>query len=339
MPRAKGIPAYKLHKPSGHARVIIDGRHVYLGPFGSPESHENYARLIADYLRREPARRPAQGRSTLPGAALTIGQLILAYWTFAKGYYVRDGQPTKELSGMKDSLRPLRELFGRMLANEFGPKSLAIVRQHMISQQKLARTETNKRIGRIKRVFKWGVAEELVEPSVYHGLQALAGLRYGRTEARETEPVKPVADRDVDAILPFLSPPVRAMVEVQRLAGMRPGEVVLMRPSDIDRTEEVWLYEPYTHKNRWRRHRRIIPLGPKAQEILPPFLDRASEAFLFSPKEAEAWRIEQQIANAGQCRKTKIFPCELRGRELRKQRRQKRSRRRPPRAVRRRFIP
>ena len=51
---------------------------------------------------------------------------------------------------------------------------------------------------------------------------------------RETEPVKPVADRDVDAILPFLSPQTRAMVEVQRLTGMRPGEVVLMRGCDID---------------------------------------------------------------------------------------------------------
>jgi integrase len=331
MSRSKGMPAYKLHKASGQARVIVGGRHIYLGPFGSPESHEEYARVIAASLKREPSRAPApNARKCIPGD-LSIAELILRFWDFAKGYYVRDGEPTKELAGMKEALRPLRQLFGTTPASDFGPKSLGTVRQHMITVQMLARTEINKRIGRIKRIFKWAVAEELVAPSVYHGLQALAGLRYGRTEARETEPVKPVADKDVDAILPFLSPPVRAMVELQRLTGMRPGEVVLMRACEIDRSEEVWTYERSTHKNRWRGHRRLILLGPKAQAILRRFLDRDSTIFLFSPVEAEAWRNEQRSANAGQCRKTKIFPCELRGRELRKQRRQKRSRRRPPR--------
>ena len=35
----------------------------------------------------------------------------------------------------------------------------------------------NRRIGRIKRAFKWAVAEELIPPSVFHGLQAVAGCR------------------------------------------------------------------------------------------------------------------------------------------------------------------
>jgi hypothetical protein len=42
------VPSYRLHKPSGRARVIIDGEHIYLGLYGSPESHERYARLIAE---------------------------------------------------------------------------------------------------------------------------------------------------------------------------------------------------------------------------------------------------------------------------------------------------
>ena len=100
MPRPQKIPAYKLHKPSGRARVIIDGRHIYLGKFGSPESHELYARLIADYLRRKPAQRPAIASATLQLGTLTISQLILAYWTFAKTYYVLDGHPTKDF-GMR----------------------------------------------------------------------------------------------------------------------------------------------------------------------------------------------------------------------------------------------
>jgi hypothetical protein len=37
--RTGRVPAYRLHRPSGQARVIINGRHIYLGKFGSPESH------------------------------------------------------------------------------------------------------------------------------------------------------------------------------------------------------------------------------------------------------------------------------------------------------------
>jgi len=168
------------------------------------------------------------------------------------------------------------------------------------------------------------VAEELVPPSTFHGLQALAGLRYGRTEARETEPVKPVDDHDVDATLPFVTPHVRAMLQVQRLTGMRPDDVVSMRPCDIDQSGEVWIYERRDHKNRWRGHRRLIPIGPKAQAVLKPFMGRDPEAFLFSPKESEAWRKETRLANAGKDRKTKIYPCELRARAAKKEARRRR---------------
>ena len=84
------------------------------------------------------------------------------------------------------------------------------------------------------------------------------------------------------------------MIQLQWLTGMRPCEVVALRPCDIDSTGEIWFYEPFQHKNRWRGHSRKIPLGPRAQEILKPFLDRQPDAFLFSPREAEEWRQSQR---------------------------------------------
>lgn len=197
--------------------------------------------------------------------------------------------------------------------------------------QGLCRTEINKRIGRIKRAFKWAVSEELVPASVYHGLQTVAGLKYGRTAARESEPVRPVADAHVNAVLPFVAPQIRAMVQLQRLTGMRPGEVVRIRKCDIDTSKKVWLYEPADHKNRWRGHRRIVPLGPKAQQVLQPFLDRPDDAYLFSPREAEQWRQDNRSVRYKSDRKTRIFPSELRARERRKQERRNRKRKRPPR--------
>lgn len=129
------------------------------------------------------------------------------------------------------------------------------------------------------------------------GLRSVVGLRYGRTEARETEPIKPVPDAWVAAALPHMSPQVAAMVSLQRLTGMRPCEVVLMRACDIDITGDAWIYEPFDHKNRWRGHRRLIPLGPKAQDILRRFLGLKTDALLFSPRDAEQWRNALRRAN------------------------------------------
>lgn len=231
---------------------------------------------------------------------------------------------------MREAIRPLRQLYGRTTASEFGPKALKAVRQHMVGQG-LSRGVINHRIGRIKRVFKWAVAEELIPPSVYHGLQTVAGLRFGRSEARETEPVRPVLDEHVEAVLPFVSPQVAAMIKIQRLSGMRPGDVTKMRPCDIDMSDTVWVYEPHDHKNRWRGHRRLITLGPMAQEILKTFLDHDPTAYLFSPKEAEAWRRKHRPAYYKVERKTPVYPSELRAREKAKQLRKRRIPKRPKR--------
>ena len=110
-----------------------------------------------------------------------------------------------------------------------------------------------------------------------------AGCAFGRTKARETEPIRPVADLYVAIVLPFVTPHVAAMIKLQRLSGMRAGEMVVMRPCDIDTSGEIWIYEPFDHKGRWRGHRKQIPLGPEAQRILQPFLGRDPQAFLFSP--------------------------------------------------------
>ena len=79
----------------------------------------------------------------------------------------------------------------------------------------LARRVINQRIGRIKRMFKFGVAEEIVSATVLHALQSVDGLREGRTEAPDYEPIKPVSDEQIELLTPFLSNVVAAMLQVQ----------------------------------------------------------------------------------------------------------------------------
>jgi hypothetical protein len=149
-----------------------------------------------------------------------VNKLILAYWKFAEGYYRKNGKPTPQLERVRGALRPVKELYGHTSARDFGPLALKAVREWMV-RQGWTRGSVNSYVGCVKRMFKWAVEQELVPPSLYHGLQAVAGLKKGRSEARESRPVAPVADEHVEATLPHLTPQVRAMVRVQQLAGMR----------------------------------------------------------------------------------------------------------------------
>jgi integrase len=306
------------HKPSSQAVVTLNGKDHYLGAWPAdrrkphPAAQEAYDRLIAEWLANG-RRLPTEGTGV---PALTVNDLILAFWRWAEGHYRReDGTTTNELTDHKYSLRPLRELYGQTPAADFSPLKLKAVRQRMIDAD-LCRGVINQRIGRIVRMFKWAVAEEMVPETTYRALTAVPGLERGRTEARETEPVGPVGDAVVDATLPHVLPPVRAMIQLQRLTGARPGEVCIMRACDIDMTGPVWLYRPHSHKTRHRGKDRIITLGPRAQEIVKGFLKLDTQAYLFSPAEAmSALRAEQR-----RNRKTKLQPSQVNRRKRRPKR-------------------
>jgi hypothetical protein len=80
-----------------------------------------------------------------------VAEMLSVYLDYAVGYYRKpDGKPTGEVKEIKLSIRPVRELYGAASAQEFGPLTLAAVRQHMIGQG-LCRTLINKRIDRLKR--------------------------------------------------------------------------------------------------------------------------------------------------------------------------------------------
>jgi integrase len=302
MPRQRKIPALRHHRPSGQASVRIDGKDHYLGKHGTPESRENYDRLIARWLtgRHEPV--PA----SVPAArALTVSEMILAFYRHAEGYYRDQDGPTGELENLVVALRPLRKLYGSTPAAAFGPLALQVVRDEMI-RSGLARTTINARVHRIRRVFRWSASAEMVPGSIVHDLDTVGPLKKGRTVAPETAPVEPVSEEHVAAVLPFVSRPVRAMIEVQSLCGARPGEVARMRGQDIDRSGPVWIYHPSRHKTQSRGKGRVIPLGPRTQEVLKPWLKDDPTAYLFSPAEASALQLQERRAH----RKTPMTPSQ-----------------------------
>jgi integrase len=283
-------------------------REILLGPWGSPASRAEHARILAELAANQGRLAARHQRPADVTPDITVNELILAFWHHAEEHY-RDaaGQPTGELNNLKEALRPLRKLYGHTAACSFDSVALECIQAELVRSGRLARSTINARINRIRRAFRWAVRKKLVPVEVLSSLDTVPGLQRNRTEAREAGKVAPVPVEHVEATLPFLPRPVAAMVRVQLLCGCRPGEVMVMRAKDLTRGDAVWLYEPHVHKNAWRGQGRKIFLGPRAQGVLKAFLGESPEELLFRPSEAT----REHHASRAAARKSRRTPSEL----------------------------
>ncbi|NOY30279.1 MAG: site-specific integrase [Planctomycetes bacterium] len=284
MPRSAGesIPKYRKHRGSGQAVVTISGRDHYLGPHGTKTSKHEYDRLVGEWM--------ASGRSLAYGVSqhdLTIAELLASYKRFAKTYY-GTGAKSEYFHYVRVS-RPVVELYGRTPAVAFGPLQFKTVRERLISEGG-SRSYVNALMQRVARIFRWAAAEAMIPPDVPAALSMVSGLRRGRTEAPETDPVQPVSDDTVEVTLRELPKVVADMVRLQRLTAARPAEICSLRPCDLDRSGEVWTYHPQKHKTQHHGKTRQIFIGPKGQAILLRYLVRDAEAYCFRPVDSEEKR-------------------------------------------------
>jgi integrase len=302
-------PKYCKHRASGQAVVTIEGQDIYLGPHGTAASKREYDRIIAEWL--------ANGRraSSSNSPDLSLVEVIAAYWRHCETYYARpdDSDSNGELSCVRLALGVVKRLYGDKPPAGFGPLALKTVREEMV-RLGWSRRHVNTQTSRVRRMFRWAVENEMVPPAVLQGLQAVAGLRKGKTAAKDRTKVKSVPDEVVDAIKPFVARQVWAMVDLQRLSGMRPGEVVRMCGRDLDLEAEAPVYLPARHKTEVHDMERVVYLGPKAKAIIESFLRSEPDEYLFSPTEAESERRAKLTA----ARKTPLSCGNRRGTNKRK---------------------
>ena len=289
---AHRIPPLRRHKRKrrkDQAYVAFDGRRTYLGVWGSPAANAAYKQFVAQWETGSVAALPAR-------EDLTVVELAAAFLEHAEGYYRRaDGSPTGHADKARYMLQHLDAFAGETPVSRFGPKLLRGLQEFLIGKD-LSRSYINMVTALTKQVVRWGVTQELVDESIPRSLQYVPGLRRGRSGARETEAKRPVPKADVDAVRPHLNRQVAAMVDTQLLTGARPGEVVIMRPRDMDRSGDVWRYVPHTHKTEHHGQARVVLIGPKAQGVLAAFMARNPDMYLFSPAEAEAERLAARHA-------------------------------------------
>ncbi len=178
MPRSP-VPQSILHRATGRARVRINGKDHDLGNYGTAESKNRDARLIAEWrvTHVDPTPLRPQARN------VSMVELLAAYWDHCVEYDGATGTRRCAANNLKPTLRDVRQLYGEIQANDFSPLKLRSLMERWVDRGH-SRTSINDQAGVVKRMFKWAVSVELVDASVYHAIQTVPNLRAGRSKAR-----------------------------------------------------------------------------------------------------------------------------------------------------------
>jgi integrase len=243
------------------------------GAWGDPATVAAYRRWAAEWYAHQGHAEPEQGR------VLCVAELIERCLDWAESHYRKEGRITSEVGGFRAALGTVNDLYGDTPAGEFAPRQLRAVQARWVGDGKSLKT-CNDYLRKVVRCWRFGAGRSLVPASVADALSHVEPLVRGRTTAHKPKKIKAAPDKDIEAMIPHLhEDPERqrvlaAVVRLQRLTGMRPGEAVSVRAEEIDRSREPWLYTPSSKTMHLDKDRRVY-LGPKARELLLPWIEQA----------------------------------------------------------------
>lgn len=251
-----------------------------LGPSGSDLAKSEYARILA-----EAGTRAGHTHRVPRTQAVKVAELV-------KAYIDQLGQHPRQQWRIRKAFEPVIQLYAHTPADRFGPIALDACRRTLV-EKGYCRRLVNQMTDCVRWGFRWAASKELVPAAQVDALYQLIPLRERDFPRSDPPAIEPVPEDLVRHTLRVLPATLRDMVEVQLLTGMRPGEVCSLRGGEINRAwlvaegVPIWLYEMGSHKNEWRGLKRWIPLGPRAQRVLQPYLDRRGPmAPVFSAAEA-----------------------------------------------------
>jgi integrase len=321
MPRKASWPPKVYVDRKGYARTRIwkNGRcsEFRLGKAGTPEAKGKYLRIIA--------RAEANGGEVVPdaGGDVTVSEVLARYLVYANERYDPAG---REPENYALSFRALRQLYGSSLATDFDAAALEVVQLAMASgswmneEERKALTDrkkplgwcrnvVNQRVNRIRTCWRWAERQKLVPKGSHQHLCTLPGLPKNSRRVRHTAPRKPASREDVEAVAAKAHPRIAAMLRLEYLSGMRPGELRTMKMSELDRSNpDVWVYTPGRYKTQRLDNapERRVYLGKESQAILQPWL-REDDGYLFQPRPGKCYSdygMSQAVSRA--CRRAGI---------------------------------
>lgn len=293
--KSTSAPSYQLHKSSGRAVVRINGKDHYLGKHGTKESQQRYKQVLADHWN-PPGINEKMMLSSPRGSDVLIAALVVAY---GKKAINKHGENSEEWKyQIKPVLSAFRDSYGDMMACDFGPIRFENFRQQLAARG-LCRQVIKRKSNYVVKMFELGKNMEMIPAELWWRLKGLGPVEANIKPRKKRRAVPlDIVQKTQEELTPVLSD----MVEFHRLVGARPTEVCTIRPCDIDRSGDVWIYTPAKHKTEHHGHSRKIAIGPQAQAVLLPYLSRDRQAFCFTPQEA----YEQHYARRHRNRKTPL---------------------------------
>lgn len=252
---------------------------------------------------------------TNPTGKTTIGELVENFKKYEMQILSRMSENTQlhDLSLIRRVENVLQPYF-TWPVNDFGPDELHKIQQSLISHEyvqgktvkRYTRQGINDVIKWIKRVWKWGLGRQLVNPEKLQSLEEVKTLRLGGNGVTEKAKRKRVTEDEFKKVVSGVNPVVADMLRLIWLTAMRPYEVCGMRPFDLIRDDsECWLYIPGRdcgpvgkHKTMRFERVKVIPITRGSQGILSKYIkDFESKEFVFSPEQAVKLCQEQKSLN------------------------------------------
>lgn len=285
---AKKLPKMGRHS-SGQARVKLNGKTHYLGIYGTVEAQRSYTNLVEQWIKN--GRQPLVDAVTVEQCvALRVLLEQFEAYLDESGRYRKNGQPTSQRGIVRKAITEFCERFGDIPAPKFSELLLLQHRDYLERRPNLSRVGINKKVAHLRAAFRWAFVRGLLTRDQWLGVKAIEPLRRAEVGHRDRKRAKrAVSIEDVERVADSLPRVPAAMLRLQALTGMRPGEVCSMRWSDIDRSPvlvegvECWTYHVAEAKTDHHGHSTSYALGPRARMLLAAFVPESPSAYVFSP--------------------------------------------------------
>lgn len=288
------IPKYRKHSSRDFGFVEMDGKRFRLpGRYNSAESLAQYHDIVAKMQRETIAPLPP----VVADDSMPMASLCARYLMHCEATYGRKSRG--EYRNNADAVLHVIRHFATVRVVDFTPRVMRELQDRLANTKKKIRTKAgfietdenlsrkyvNSLIERVRRMFSWAVAEELVSGSQFHALREVKGLRRGRSAATETPKRQPVPLPHVAAVLRHVTKPIRVMLRVQVLTGARSDSICNAKPEQFDRSGDVWLWRPSVHKTQYIERDLVVAIGPRCQRVLKPYIDATPPTeFIFRPR-------------------------------------------------------
>lgn len=260
------IPRYRFQKSRKTGVVRIKKRDYYLKKYGSPESLEEYKALIVEHYGDE---------LTDVTHPLALPLFSVLYQAFCELRYSKDN-----CAAHKRTIVGFSSIFPDLSTRDIKCRHLEEF-QLELCKRKIVSNTVNDYMARLKKIFVWGVRQEHMRQSVLGFFDLIDRVDESWSGIQRTEKVKPLPDELIDPILADVPKTVADLIRFQLLTACRPSEARLLRFCEIQISDGVWLYTPAQHKTSHRGKTRVIPIGPRAQQIIEPHQGRDPNSYVF----------------------------------------------------------